>query len=231
MTGWILLAVILLLALLSFVLRLGALAGYGQEGPFVNIRVGPGYVTVFPFKKDPVKAEKKKIKKAKKEAKAAKKQPKPKKKLDIGGLLSMIWDLLPVVQDASKKFRDKVQIDKLDLNLTWGGDDPADAAIHYGYAWAAAETILDVLENCFLIKDRQVTVNLDFQLEKPRVYLQAGFSLTLAQWTAIGTAAAFHGLKVFLAHRKALFKQPDPAQSNAEPPKGELNHGKEPSHQ
>lgn len=236
MIGWILLLVFLLLILLSFVLRLGVLAGYGQDGVFVKIRIGPGYVKVFPLKKDPDKAEKKKEKKerkkARKEARKAKKPPKPKKKLDPGGLLSMVWDLLPVLSDAASKFRKKLQIDDLELDLTWAADDPADAAIRYGQAWAAAETLLSFLENIFVIKKRRVTIDLDFYLEKPLIYLQAGFSLTLAQLTAIGTVAGIRGLKIFLQHRKSLFKPQDPAQTGVnETVKGELNHGKEPSHQ
>ena len=45
MIGWILLLVFLLLILLSFVLRLGVLAGYGQDGVFVRIRIGPGILS------------------------------------------------------------------------------------------------------------------------------------------------------------------------------------------
>jgi len=234
--GWILLAILLVLILLSLVLRLGVLAGYGRDGPFVKVRIGPGYLKVFPLKKDPEKAEKKRIKKAekkaRKEAKKAKKPPKPKKKLDPGGLLSMVWELLPVVNEAANKFRRKLQIDQLDLDLTWAADDPADAAIRYGQAWAAVETLLSFLENCFVIKERKVAIHLDFYLEKPLIYLQAGFSLTLAQLTAIGAVAGVKGLKVFLSHRKALFKKPDPAAAGIrDTVKGELNHGKEPSHQ
>ena len=37
-----------------------------------------------------------------------------------------------------------------------------------GQAWAAAETLLAFLENCVVIKERQVTIRLDFYEEKPR---------------------------------------------------------------
>lgn len=236
MIKWILLAILALLVLLSFVLRVGVLAGYGREGPFVKLRVGPGYIKVFPLKKDPEKEAKKKQikaeKKAKKAAKKAKKPSKPKKKLNPGGLLSMVWDLLPVVNEAAKKFGQKLQIDLLELDLTWAAEDPADAAIRYGDAWAVAETLLAFLENRFVIKERRVTIHLDFYLEKPLIYLQAGFSLTPAQLTAIGAVAGMKAFKVFLAHRKTLFKPKDPAVAGVQDTvKGELNHGKEPSHQ
>ena len=144
----------------------------------------------------------------------------------------MVWDLLPVVNEAAKKFGQKLQIDLLELDLTWAAEDPADAAIRYGDAWAVAETLLAFLENRFVIKERRVTINLDFYLEKPLIYLQAGFSLTPAQLTAIGAVAGVKAFKVFLAHRKTLFKPKDPAAAGVQDTvKGELNHGKEPSHQ
>ena len=236
MIKWILLAILALLILLSFVLRVGVLAGYGKEGAFVKIRVGPGYIKVFPMKKDPEKEERKKekkaAKKAKKEEKKAKKPPKPKKKIDPGGALDMVRELLPVVDDAAKKFGKKLQIDCLDLILTWAGKDPADAAVRYGQAWALAENLLDFLENCFVIKERQVEITVDFYREKPLIYIQAGLSLTPAQLTYIGLPAAVKGLKVFLAHRKKLFKPTEPEKTGTEETvKGELNHGKEPSDQ
>lgn len=236
MIGWIILSILLLFIILSFVLRLGVLAGYGREGVFVKIRIGPGYLKVFPLKKEPEKTEKKKQKKErrkeKKQKKKEKKPQKPKKKVDPGGMLSMVWDMLPAVNEALSKFRRKLQIDKLDLHLTWAADDPADAAIRYGQAWAAVETLLAFLENGFSIKERQVTIDLDFYLEKPLLYLQAGFSLTLAQLTGIGVIAGVKCLKVFLAHRKTLFKPLEPAVAGIQDTaKGELNHGKESSHQ
>ena len=236
MIKWILLAVLALLILLSLVLRVGVLAGYGKEGAFVKIRVGPGYIKVYPLEKDPEKEQKKKEKKAEKKAKKAekeaKKPPKPKKKIDPGGALGMVRELLPVVDDAAKKFGKKLQIDELDVILTWAGKDPADAAIRYGQAWAVAENLMSFLENCFVIKERQVEITVDFYREKPLIYIQAGLSLTPAQLTYIGLPAAVKGLKIFLAHRKKLFKPTEPEKTGAEETvKGELNHGKEPSDQ
>ena len=236
MIKWILLAVLALLILLSFVLRVGVLAGYGKEGAFVKIRVGPGYIKVYPLEKDPEKEQKKKEKKAEKKAKKAekeaKKPPKPKKKIDPGGALGMVRELLPVVDDAAKKFGKKLQIDELDVILTWAGKDPADAAIRYGQAWAVAENLMSFLENCFVIKERQVEITVDFYREKPLIYIQAGLSLTPAQLTYIGLPAVVKGLKVFLTHRKKLFKPTEPEKTGAEETvKGELNHGKEPSDQ
>ena len=72
MIGRILLIILLLLILLSFVLRLGVLAGYGRDGFLVKLRIGPGWLQLVPRKKkDPKKAEEKKKKKEEKKAKKA----------------------------------------------------------------------------------------------------------------------------------------------------------------
>ena len=236
MTWLIVLLVIVLVILLIGSIRLGALAGYDSTGAWVRVRVGPARIKVFPLEKDPEKEEKKKKKKeAKKAKKAAKAEKKPKKEkpkpsVDVGGLFEMVGEILPAVNEASKKFRRKLQIDELTMDVTWADDDPADAAIRYGYAWAATEAILSFLENCFVIKKRNVTINLDYQLEKPIIWFRAGFSLTVGQLTRIGVPVGIKSLKAFLAYRKTLkAKQKALKAENANAAKGEQNNGKEPS--
>ena len=230
--GWLIfLAVLILLILMAFVLRLGVLACYDESGPWVKVRVGPKWIQVYPWKKDPAKETKKQKKKeakaAKKAEKKAKKVPKPKPKRPIGGLLELAWDLLPVVQNAASRFRHKLRIDDLTLDVTWAEEDPADAAIHYGYGWAAAEAILSFLEANFVIKNRQVAVAIDFLSEKPRVYIRAGLSLTLAQILGIGLRTGVGAGKVLWHHRKTILPPRDV--NGAEQKKGEANHGKQSS--
>ena len=233
--GWLIfLAVLVVLILLAFVLRLGVLACYEENGPWVKIRVGPKDIQVFPMVKDPTKEAKKQkkkeakaAKKAEKKAKKAQKPPKPKVKRPVGGLLELVWDLLPVVQNAVSRFRHKLRIDDLTLDVTWAEEDPADAAIHYGYGWAAAEAILSFLEANFVIKNRQVTVDIDFLADKPRVYIRAGLSLTLAQILGIGLRTGVGAGKVLWHHRKTII--PPREVNGAQQKKGEANHGKQSS--
>ena len=229
MIGWILLAVLALLILLAFVVRLGVLACYDQRGPWVKIRVGPKDIQVFPMKKDPNKEAKKKRKQEAKAAKkAAKKGDKPSKepvKRDIGGILDMVWNLLPVVGEAVGRFRRKLRIDDLTIDVTWAEEDPADAGIHYGQGWAVIEALLAFLEANFIIKNRQVALYVDFLTEEPRVSIRAGLSLTLAQLLGIALSAGFGALKVLWNHRNTI----KPARPAAQEKKGEVNHGKESS--
>ena len=218
MIGWIFLAILLLLILLVFVFRLGVLACYDQEGPWVKVRVGPKYIQVFPVVKDPDKEAKNK---RKQEALAAKEPV----KRDLGGLLEMVWDLLPVVRDAASRFRHKLQIDDLTIDVTWAEEDPADTGIHYGQGWAAIESILSFLEANFIIKKRQVALYVDFLTEEPRIYIRAGLSLTLAQLLGVALPAGVGAMKVLWNHRNTI----KPARPKAQEKKGEANHGKESS--
>lgn len=233
MIGWIFLALLAVLILLAVFLRLGVLACYDQAGPWVKLRVGPKYIQVYPVVKDPEKEAKKQkkqeakaAKKAAKEAKKAQKPPNPKGKRDVGGLLELVWDILPVVQAAANRLKHKLQIDDLTLDVTWAEEDPADAGIHYGYGWAAAEALLSFLEANFVIKNRQVSVYVDFLEEKPRVYIRAGLSLTLAQILAIGLGTGVGAGKVLWHHRKTIIP---PRETNGAQQKGEANHGKQSS--
>ena len=235
MIGKILLLILVLLVLLAFVLRLGVLACYDAAGPWVKIRLGPKFLQVYPRKKDPDKEEKKKRKKqakaekraAKKAKKATDKPEKPPAKRPVGGILDLVWDLLPVVREAAGRFRRKLQIDDLTLHVTWAEEDPADAAIHYGRGWAVIETLLAFLKANFTIKNRQVSLDLDYLTEQPRVYIRVGLSLTAAQLLGIGLGAADKSLKVLWNHRKLLKPARRPA--GADGKKGEVNHGKQSS--
>ena len=146
--------------------------------------------------------------------------------------MGFVADLIPVLQDVSRMFFRRLQIDDLDLDMTWGGTDPADTAIRYGRCWAALESSLSLLENCTTIRNRHVSVRWNYQLEKPVIYGRVAFSLTVAQLIAIGVVAGVRGGKAFLVHRKKLFKpKKDPVRSESgeTESKGDLNHGKEPS--
>lgn len=229
MIGWILLALLALLILLSLVLRLGVLACYDGDGPWVKLRIGPRYIQVFPIRKDPDREAKKKQKKEAKDAQKAAKQgdkpPKEPAQRDIGGLLELIWDLLPVVAEAASRFRHKLQIDDLTLQVTWAEEDPADTGIHYGQGWAVIEALLAFLEANFTIKNRQVALYADFLTEKPRIYVRAGLSMTPAQLLGVALPAGVRALKVLRDHRHTI----KPARPKRQEKKGEANHGKQSS--
>lgn len=229
MIGWIVLALLALLVLLWFTLRVGVTAGYDQEGGWVRAKLGPKTLQLYP---PPAKKPErpKKQKKPKKKKKAPKPEGDRGKGLvqNLGGALELGLELLPLLQEAAGKFRRKLRIDTLYLRLLWAEEDPADAAIHYGWAWAVTENLLSFLEAGFDLRDRDVALYLDYFAPGPKAYLRAGFSLTLAQLAGIALPLAVGGLKVLLEQKKQRRKAaagPSPAGEK----KGVASDGKESS--
>lgn len=233
---WILLALLLLLLLFHFFFRLGVEVCYDQNGGYVKLRLGPKYVQLWPSahlersaeqkrRKQEKKAQKKE-KKAKQKTKKSGKPPKERPRPTAGGLLSLAVELLPVVQKAGRRTKERLQIDCLILHLTWGEEDPADAAIHYGRAWGILGWLSTALENQFTIKEKKLSAEVDFVNEQTRLYVRAGLSMTPAQLAAIGLPAAIETGKRLLQKRK---QSPSPTGRNGT--KKEVPHGKESSGQ
>lgn len=225
MIGWILLLILLAIILLIVFLRIGAEAGYDETGPWLTAFVGPKTLPLYPVNQE--KAARKAAKKKEKARKKAEKEPKKEKKLSsLGGTLSLVWDLLPVIGEAVGSFRRKVRVDNLVMDLTWGEEDPADAAIHYGWAWAASETLLSFLEANFVIKHRDIAIHLDYQREEPLLYVRGKLSLTVGQLLKIALPMVWRGGKILWNHRK---KNHPAGTAGKEEQKGALHNGKETS--
>lgn len=127
---------------------------------------------------------------------------------------------------AGRRTKERIRIDRLILHLTWGEEDPADAAIHYGEAWAVLEGLLAVIETGFTVKEKELSVDVDFLEEKPRLFARAGLSLTPAQMAAIGFPAGVGAVKALFRWRK----EPSPPKRNAaDANHKEVSHGKESS--
>ena len=217
MIGWIVLAVVALLVLLTYCLRVGVTAGYDGEHGWAMAYVGPKRIALYPRPAP----KKKKAKKPKKEgAKPA--RPKPSRK----ELLALAKALLPALREAAGKLRRTLRVDELRFHLVWAEPDPADAAIHYGWAWGAVEAMLAFLEANVNLKHRQVRLDLDYQAEHPRVTGRGTVSLTVAQLLAIVLPLGWAVLSALLRQRRQQRAQ---AASAAHERKGEEHNGKESS--
>lgn len=216
MIGWIVLAVVALLVLLTYCLRAGVAAGYDGENGWAMAYVGPKKIALYPRPAP----KKKEAKRKKKEEKPA--RPKPSRRQ----LLALAKALLPAFRQAAGKLRRSLRVDELTLHLTWGESDPADAAIHYGWAWGTVEALLAFLQANVKIKRRQVRLDLDYQLERPRLTCRGNVSLTVAQLLAIVLPLGWAVVTTLWRQRRQQRAQ---AASAAHERKGEENHGKESS--
>ena len=199
------LAVLVLILLLLGQVRVGGRAEFNEKGFFLWIRLGRLKLKILPAGPKEEKIGKPKKPKKEKEPKKPKKEkpptPLPEK---IGGALEYAQALLPVALEAAKGMWRGLRVDVLELELTAGGSDPADAAMLYGQANAALGALWHPLTRAFHVKDGTARVKLDFDAPGTTVYGQAALSVKIGTLVWIGLGAGWKALFGALAARKRL---------------------------
>lgn len=197
-------AVALVLFLIGQV-RVGGRAEFSAQGFFLWVRLGLFQIKILPMapkEKKPAKPRKPKKKKEPKKPKKEKEPvPLPEK---IGGALEYAQELLPVALEAGRGMWRGLRVDTLELELTAGGGDPADAAMLYGQANAALGALWRPLTRAFHVKDGSARVKLDFDAPGTTVYGMAALSVKIGTVTWIGLRAGVKALTGMLAARRRL---------------------------
>jgi len=193
MQFWVILVLIALALLISLV-RVGATVDYDFTGLKVRARVGQIKITVFPMKKKdkPIKQ-----KKQKKKPEHAVEQPQQK-----GGNLTLVKKFLPLAVEAAGRFKKKIRIDRIELHLVWGASDPAAAAMGYGWANAALGMLWPLIEHNFNVRDRQLRTSVDYNATNPVITIRAAISLTIGQGLVLGAVLGWKVLILFRRHKK-----------------------------
>lgn len=198
------LAVVILVLLLIGQIRVGGRAEFNARGFFLWIRLGRFKIKILPAeskKEKPAKPQKPR-KKASRELKEEKPPaPLPEK---LGGALTYARELLPVGLEAAKGMWRGLRVDTLELELTAGSPDPADAAMVYGQANAALGALWHPLTKAFHVKDGAARVKLDFDAPGTTVYGTAALSVKIGTVTWIGLRAGVKALSGILAANKRL---------------------------
>ncbi len=168
------LGIILLVLLALSLLPLGVRVRYDKDALSVFARLW-----FIPIRVLPAKAKKDK----KKEPKKPKEEPEggetpPAKK---GGKLDAVRAVLPLVKPALVGVKKRLTIRELELFVTWAADDPADAAVGYGYAQAALGTLWAVVDQNFKVKKSRLGCSVDFDVPSPTVYADATLTMRLGQ--------------------------------------------------
>ena len=189
MRAWIILGTVLVLLFLLSLVRVGGVLEYSARGLLIRVRLGRLRFTVFPMKKKERKP--KPVKEKKPQPEAEKKEP-PKK----GGALTLVREFLPLAAEAAGRFKRKVRIDQLDLELTVAASDPAAAAMAFGGANAALGMMLPLLENHFNVRQRSIRTAVDFEGSRPVICLKAAFSLTIGQGVVLAVRLGFQALRI-----------------------------------
>lgn len=187
-------SLILLVLFLLLQLRLRIWAEFGGQRILVRVFFGPIRVTVYPRAEKPRK---------KKTGQPKERKPKPENEDDREGIsLARFRELLDLALDSLEEVKNRLQIDELFLRLDWGLDDPADAAVSYGYANAVLAGLMALLEVNFKVKKQDAEIRLDYTLEKPKVYARCSCSLRLRQAISLGLGVGVQALRLYRSGRK-----------------------------
>lgn len=180
MRGLLILGAVLLVLFLLGQLKIGSVVEYGEAGLTVRVRLGPARLTVYP--RQPKAKRKKEPKKKQRKKERKKKQEEPKQsEMPRGGALGLAKELLPLALEAAAGFKRRLVADRLELRLTAGAPDPADAALLYGRANAALGALWLPLTECFQVRDGRAHVEVDFARTAMDLYALAELSLRLWQ--------------------------------------------------
>ncbi|MFR5860477.1 MAG: DUF2953 domain-containing protein [Flavonifractor plautii] len=186
-------AVLLALGALLRLVRLGALAEYSAAGLRLKLKVGPLRLMLYPRK--PKRPRRKAGKSSRREKK---REERPQPELG-GGPLALVKRFLPLIAEAAGRFRRKLRIDVFQLEVTAAAPDPAAAALarrgeRIGMIWP-------LVEQNFNVKERRLRTRVDFDAERPSVYLYAAATLTAGQALALGLRLTTRFLAEFSKYR------------------------------
>ena len=187
------LAVILLLIFLILLIPLGVSATYDDRGPLVKVIAGPVRFRIYPKKKDDRAGKKKESKKAAGASGRARKEQKKK-----GGRFKEFMPYVQMGLDLLNDLRRKIKVKRLELKLILAGDDPCDLGIAYGSAWAAVGNLIPLLEQCFVIKKRNIDVGCDFTADETLVTARLDMTISFGRILALAGVYGYRALREYL---------------------------------
>ena len=209
-TWWMTVLVILAVLVLIGCIPVGVDAAYGEGGVLLSAKIGFFKLQILSAK--PKKPEKPKKPKQQKPAASsapsaapdAPAEPAAKKKLALPGGLNGILRLVNLALSTLGDLRRKLRVEELTLHVTFAGDDPADAALHYGQAWAAVGALMPALDRLFVIKKRDIRPILDYNREQMSVDAHLILTITIGRALALGLKAGLGFLKLLNDSKKAV---------------------------
>ena len=206
MSGWHILALVLIVLFLIGQIRIGAEVRYGQDGTQVQARAGVFRITLFPHKpaeqkKNPSQSEKKPGK-AETVRKQSGKDKKDGKKLTLDQIFDLAQQFIPLALEAAGCLWSKLIVDMLEISIVIGGNDPADAALSYGQVNAALGAVWKPLNEAFHVRDGRGHVEVDFDRPNTTLYVHAALSIKIGQALWLGIHFGVKALKRLLKFRK-----------------------------
>lgn len=197
MTWWMIVLLILAVFFLIGCIPVGADVSYLGGVLTVKAKIGLLRLTLLP--KKPKKPQKQKKPKKSKEKPKLEKLKEKKKPQPLSGGISGVMELLQFACDTLGDLRRKLRMERLELHVRFGaGDDAAKTAISYGRAWALIGTMLPMLERIFVIKERDIGAELDYNKEeKMTLDARLCITITIGRALALALRAGIRFLKIY----------------------------------
>ncbi len=191
----------LLLLTVLYLIPVGVMVEFNDRGGFLKANIGPIAIDLYP-KKRPEKTDSKECKQEKKQKKQKNASNQMLKRL--GGSIELFCSLLGLLMEFQDSFRAHLRITHISLYmvLAGNGDDPANAAVHYGQGWAAIGVLWPQLERLFCIENRDVQVSVDFTETETTIYAKAKVKIFFGEAMRMGIYYGFRGLQVFRRHKR-----------------------------
>lgn len=177
------LLVVILIILLILLTRLSAILTYGDSGASVLLRVYFVRITIYPRTKE------KKQKKEKKEKDTGKTAgEKEDKRVERGGSIDKFKDMFGIIKRVLSIIRKRLLINDLTVRYTVSCDDAAKAAVYYGSACLAVQSLLRAFNSSLKIKKQDIKINVDFTGSGSKIFARGIISMAI--WEIIYIAGS-----------------------------------------
>lgn len=199
-------SIVLLFLFLLLQLRIGAVLEYGQDDLQLWIRVGLGHIKIYPRLKSPKVSDKKK--RQKENSNSADKAmseggEKKGRRLSLDQLKDLAQRFIPLLLEAAGCLWNKLITDDLEISVTVGSDDPADAAMLYGQIHSGLAALWGSVNQVFHIKNGRAHVDIDFESNSIMLYVKTAISIKIGQVLWIVLYFGVKALKQLLRYRKS----------------------------
>ena len=106
------------------------------------------------------------------------------------------------IRDLQTFIRQKIVVRSLTLHIWYGGKDAAEAAIHYGQAWAVLGVVMPLLDASVKIQARDVQAIYLEEANTLSLLFEAVLRLRLGQCLALALKYGLRGLAVAVEWKK-----------------------------
>lgn len=200
MTWWMILLLVAAVLVLIGCIPVGIDAAYDGAAR-VRVCIGAVHLTLLPPKKKHRRSAKRKQKQENNEPEHEKPE---KNKSGFPADAAQLRRLLELALSVLGQLRRKLRVERLELYVHFGGDDPAQAAIRYGQAWAVIGGLTPLLDRLFVIQRRCIEPRYTPGAQTMRVSGCARITMTIGRALALGLRAGFGVLKILIKSRKGV---------------------------